>query len=154
MMLDMVFCDKVVQCLLDDFAAEELIRCPDRVERTAEEIVFWLYESVVQGQSEMRPYLFDIVKRAGDPAAMVQIGEMFWFGRGVDRSEEQAFLWFELASHCGNAYAMMCIGWMYLQGIGVKRDPDLAVQWMRLAAEEQYEPAVVFLSKVSASLFS
>lgn len=153
-MLDMVFCDKVVQCLLDDFAAEELIRCPDRVERTAEEIVFWLYESVVQGQSEMRPYLFDIVKRAGDPAAMVQIGEMFWSGAAVERSERQAFLWFEMASRCGNAYAMMCIGWMYIQGIGVERNVALGVQWLRLAAEEQYEPAGVFLSKVSASLSS
>lgn len=150
--IDQVFCNRVVQRLLDDFSSDELVRCPDGEERTAGEIVFWLYIRVCRGHAEDMPYLLDIAKRAGIAEVLLRIGEMYLCGICVEHNLDEAYRCFLQASYAGSAEAMVYVGLMHWRGVGIFINYSLALDWVSLAAEEQFEPACILIAKMKAAL--
>ena len=60
---------------------------------------------------------------------MNNLGELYYYGRGVARDYPQARAWYEKAAAADNANAMYSLGWMYEKGSGViVRDYTQATQ--------------------------
>ncbi|MDO5297540.1 MAG: tetratricopeptide repeat protein [bacterium] len=150
MVISQNYCERIVQLALDDFSSDVLVPCSDGIDRTASEVMFCLCESVRQGHADDLPCLLRIARCAEDSEVMLQVGELYLYGQGVESSAEEAYAWFLRASHAGSAEAMARVGWMLLVGIGVAKNVRLAVDWLLLAAEEGYRPAQDFLIKVTS----
>jgi len=73
---------------------------------------------------------------AGDPAAMTQLGSMYYEGKGTPRDYQQARRWFEAAAEKNYAPALNDLAVMYLDGAGVDRDPAIAAQLYTRGAEQ------------------
>ena len=52
-----------------------------------------------------------------DDDAQMALGRAFYFGEGVQESDEEAFKWFELAANKENDIAQFYLGECYLKGI-------------------------------------
>jgi uncharacterized protein len=64
------------------------------------------------------------------------LGELYYYGRGVARDYTQARDWYEKAAAADNANAMCSLGWMYEKGSGViVQDYTQAGNWYQRAAE-------------------
>lgn len=72
----------------------------------------------------------------GDAGAQLELGEMYFEGRGVARDYAEAFRLFLMAATLGNAEAQYNLGLMHARGIHVKGDYHEAVRWLRVAAEK------------------
>jgi TPR repeat protein len=72
----------------------------------------------------------------GNPAAMLQLGVIYAFGKGVPKDYAEAIKWYRLSADKGNARAMFNIGVMYLHGLGVDKSDTDAVKWYRLSADK------------------
>ena len=79
---------------------------------------------------------------AGDPAAQVQVGNMYAFGTGVGRNSTEAAKWFRIAADQGDAQAQFSLGDLYDEGQGVPQDFGEALRWYRMAAGQGYGPAL------------
>ena len=64
----------------------------------------------------------------------VRLGDAYFIGRGVEKSDERAAYWYEKAANSGDPVAQKQIGYFYQVGIGVPRDPARAVHWYERAA--------------------
>jgi len=78
---------------------------------------------------------------AGSAQAMNNLGQMYWFGFGVDQDYVQARQWFEQAAAKGNAQSMENLGLWYQSdekrfenGRGVTQDFAQARRWYEQAA--------------------
>lgn len=77
-------------------------------------------------------------------AAMVSVGELYAFGRGVPADADQARHWYERAAALGNARAEYRLGEQMLdESSEESRERTLsgALPWMRLAANRGFPPA-------------
>ena len=72
----------------------------------------------------------------GYAMAQVNLGLMYYNGRGVPQDYAQAMKWFRLAADQGYAMAQYNLGTMYAKGQGVPQDDAQAVKWYRLAADQ------------------
>jgi hypothetical protein len=72
----------------------------------------------------------------GDLAAKVELGYLYFEGKGVPKDDKQAAKLFRQAAEKGNSMAQGNLGKLYQSGTGVKKDPAEAVKWFRLAAEQ------------------
>lgn len=63
----------------------------------------------------------------------VRLGDAYFIGRGVEKSDEKAAYWYERAANSGDPLAQKQIGYFYQAGIGVPRDPVRAVHWYQRA---------------------
>lgn len=70
----------------------------------------------------------------GQVKSAVRLGDAYFIGRGVEKSEERAAYWYEKAANSGDPLAQKQIGYFYEVGIGVPRDPVRAVRWFERAA--------------------
>ncbi len=70
---------------------------------------------------------------AGDPVAMVVLGEVHWQGTGVPRSLATGLVWFRKAAELGNAEAHDALARAYGSGLGLPRNLDLALRHAREA---------------------
>ncbi|MFA6163354.1 MAG: hypothetical protein WC685_08000 [Methylobacter sp.] len=70
-----------------------------------------------------------------DPEIWVDLGWMYFDGRGVEQSYEQAVFWYRKAAEQGNTNAQFKLGNAYLDG-WVEHDDELAAFWFRKAAEK------------------
>jgi TPR repeat protein len=73
---------------------------------------------------------------SGNPAAQLQVGNLYAEGKGVEQSDTTAAAWFERAAQRGNMQAQYNLGVSYAEGLGVKKDDALAAKWLRRAAEQ------------------
>jgi TPR repeat protein len=73
--------------------------------------------------------------QAGSPPAMVLIGDLYYFARGVPKDYSEAMRWYRMAADQGNALAQANIGYLYQNGKGVPQDYAQAMQWYRMAAD-------------------
>lgn len=64
----------------------------------------------------------------------VRLGDAYFIGRGVEKSDEKAAYWYERAANSGDPWAQNQIGYFYQTGIGVQRDPVRAAHWYERAA--------------------
>lgn len=74
--------------------------------------------------------------KAGDVAAMRNIGTLYRLGQGVARDPVQAASWYRKAADLGFARAQSNLGELYLTGEGVKRDAAEAARWFHSAASQ------------------
>jgi uncharacterized protein len=72
----------------------------------------------------------------GDAAAQYYLGTLFAEGKGVERNDATAFVWFERAAEQGNADAQYNVGASYAAGTGVAKSFEAAAQWFRRAADQ------------------
>ena len=59
----------------------------------------------------------------GNAEQQYNLGEMYYFGKGVPQDVAEAVKWYRLAADQGNADAQLALGMMYeIDGMGVTRD--------------------------------
>ncbi len=85
--------------------------------------------------------------KAGDPAAMYDVGKMYQRGHGVPRSIPQALDWLGRAAAKGNPSAQTSLGVMYLEGRDVKPDPAKALRFLQSAAARKVPRAMFYLGR-------
>ena len=73
---------------------------------------------------------------AGDAESQVNLGKMYYLGRGVPEDEAQAVSWYRKAAQQGDAKAQFELGEMYDFGYGVPEDDAQAVSWYGKAAQQ------------------
>jgi len=78
---------------------------------------------------------------AGDSAAQTRLGQMYLYGRGIDRDYAAAMQWFQKAADQGDATAQNDIGWVYQHGLGAAQDYGEAMRWYRESADQGDEAA-------------
>ena len=65
-----------------------------------------------------------------------ELGDVYYFGRGVAKNYAEAVKWYKKAAERGHAGAQNDLGWMYQKGLGVPTDYAEAVKWYKKAAEQ------------------
>ena len=85
--------------------------------------------------------LWDAAQR-GNPAAMLDLGNVYAGGNLVARDHRQANGWYRKATGAGNAAAMFALGRQYQTGTGVERNDREAFQWFRRAAEAGHADSI------------
>jgi TPR repeat protein len=73
---------------------------------------------------------------AGELVAQVELADLYYDGRGVQRNYSRAFYWYRQAAVAGDVTSKTQLGWMYTRGIGTRADREQAAQWFRVASEE------------------
>ena len=81
----------------------------------------------------------------GNVAAMNQLGAMYAEGRLVERSPEQAFLFYKMAADHGDAIATSNLGFCYLYGNGTEKNPEEAYKTFSKVALMGMDEALVRL---------
>ena len=72
--------------------------------------------------------------KAGDPTAMVYVGEIYEKGLGVVADYQLAQHWYLKAAELGDTRAQINLGYLYESGLGVERDLTTAMKWYRRAS--------------------
>lgn len=99
--------------------------------------------------------LLEPLARAGNAAAQLRMGLLYYHGHGVRESDAQALQWFERAARQGQADAQFHLGNMYAYGLVAlagEGDPArIAAQWYFEAARQghadaQYSLGILFLT--------
>ncbi|XCP83629.1 tetratricopeptide repeat protein [Roseburia hominis] len=73
--------------------------------------------------------------KKGYPLAECQIGWFYYSGLGVERNENEAFLWTKRAAEHGDRDAQNNLGEFYEEGIGTEKDLEQAKAWYVKAAQ-------------------
>jgi uncharacterized protein len=96
--------------------------------------------------------LADLRQRAeaGDPAAQIQIGELYFAGEKAPFDKAEAARWYRMAADQGNPKAAFLLGFMYEVGDGVARYKVEAAKWYRQAAESGDARAQFLLASMYA----
>ncbi len=81
---------------------------------------------------------FRLAAAQGNASAQINIGLMYYEGRGVVQDYTEASKWYQLAAVQGYAQAQYNIGLIYHEGKGVAQDDTAALKWFRLAAAQGY----------------
>ena len=82
---------------------------------------------------------------AGQAWAQYEVGECYYYGKGVSRDYAEAVKWYRKAADQGNADAQQGLGRCYYYGTGVSKDYAEAVKWLRLSADQGHAEAQVCL---------
>lgn len=110
-------------------AAETAPAAPDAAEIKS------LYKQAKDGNTQARERLQKLAEQ-GIAEAQNWLGEIYYYGYGVDKDYEQAVAWYRKAAEQGEASAQNNLGVMYKKGNGVDKDDEQAVKWFRKAAEQ------------------
>jgi TPR repeat protein len=76
---------------------------------------------------------FQMSANQGHVEALLELGNAFYSGAGVDRNLNRAFEIYLQAAEHGNADAQNIVGAMYGKGVGVSQSYENAVKWLKLA---------------------
>lgn len=90
-------------------------------------------------ESAIAPLL--LAAQMGESEAATHLGDLYFYGYGVDTDYEQSYYWFSKAAQSNNAYAQYSIAFMYIKGLFVEKDDTQVIKWMKLAAENGYTEA-------------
>jgi TPR repeat protein len=82
----------------------------------------------------------------GNPQAQFWMGQMLFFGLGMERNDTQAATWYGLAAQAGNAEAQYRLGYLHATGQGVAYDAAAAERYWIAAASKGHRGAIVALS--------
>jgi len=88
---------------------------------------------------------------AGNAEAQNTLGEMYEFGKGVERNTEEAYRYYSLAADQGLVAAWHNLGRCYNFGTGVEQNYETAEHWYRQAAERGHTPSLFFLGTLYAT---
>ena len=97
-----------------------------------------------------RKHTQDSIEKAqtGDPAALYDLGERHYDGRGVPLDYQQAAAWFAKAADAGHVKALTNLGLMALVGRGLRKDRQKALKFLEAAAQRGDETAKETLQKL------
>ena len=73
--------------------------------------------------------------------AQYNLGECYYYGKGVSKNYYEAVKWYRKATEQGHADAQNSLGYCYKNGRGVSKDLKEAVKWYRKAAEQGFAGA-------------
>lgn len=76
---------------------------------------------------------FRDLAQMGHGGAEFMLGVMSFYGRGVERDQTIAAIWFYKSARQGNPAAQLAFGSMFIRGVGVSPDPVEAYKWLTLA---------------------
>ena len=76
---------------------------------------------------------FKELAQMGHGGAEFMLGVMYFYGRGVERDQGIASIWFYKSARQGNPAAQLAFGSMFIRGVGVSPDPVQAYKWLSLA---------------------
>lgn len=78
----------------------------------------------------------------GHVEALLDLGNAYYGGEGIDRNLNKAFEIYLQAAELGNADAQNNVGSMYGKGVGVSLSYENAVKWLRLAGNQGHQVAL------------
>lgn len=78
---------------------------------------------------------FDYNAKVGEPAAMYNLGVLYYQGKGVPKDASQAALWFKQAGEKGHADALASLGVLLYSGEGLPQNKVDAAKVFELAAQ-------------------
>lgn len=81
----------------------------------------------------------ELIKEAhstNSPQIYEEIARMYFFGRGVQKDQGQALVYYKKAAELGSVNAQTCVGIMYYKGYGVAKNIKMAKQYLRPAANQ------------------
>jgi TPR repeat protein len=76
---------------------------------------------------------FRHLAQMGHGGAEFMLGVMSFYGRGVERDQTIAAIWFYKSARQGNPAAQLAFGSMFIRGVGVSPDSVEAYKWLSLA---------------------
>lgn len=82
----------------------------------------------------------------GDPGAQFLMGQMLFFGLGMERDDAKAAQWYGMAAQAGNTEAQYRLGYLYATGQGVAYDAASAERFWIAAAGRGHRGAIVALA--------
>ena len=82
----------------------------------------------------------------GNPGAQFLMGQMLFFGLGLERDDAKAAQWYGMAAQAGNAEALYRLGYLHATGQGVAYDPAAAERFWIAAASKRHRGAIVALA--------
>jgi len=68
--------------------------------------------------------------------AQYELGEKYYFGKGVQKSSAKAIEWYTRAGRQGHVDAQRTLGLIYMEGQSVPVDFQKAVKWYKMAADQ------------------
>ena len=100
--------------------------------------------------SNCNDLLPEIIKdaEAGIPDAMYYLGEMYFWGRGIQSDQSVAIQWCLKAAESGNIKAMETICFIVECDLAPKKDISTALTWVIKAAESDYIIAISTLGSI------
>lgn len=106
--------------------------------RNAREMIEVLdaYTVYKMGQYDLAFERYMVLAKNGSRQGMLNVGNMYAQGQGVEQSHEKAVHWYRKSAEAGDAISMEELGKAYAQGRGVAADPELSYQWYLKSAEK------------------
>ena len=71
-----------------------------------------------------------------DAQAQYDLGKMYYNGKGVKKSNREAFRWRLKSAEQGHSDAQYQVGWMYFWGEGVEKNWKEAFYWSKKSADQ------------------
>ena len=112
------------------------------VNRDIDEARVWYQKAADQGNATAQTALNRLQSQQNPqeqtltPTQENEMGDHYFYGRGVEQDYAKAMEWYRRAAHQGFANAQHNIGALYENGWGVAKDIDLAKVWYQRAAEQ------------------
>jgi len=100
----------------------------------------YLYARVLEEANRLQEaaQYYQAAADAGIAFAADALGTFYYSGRGVPKSDDQAFRYVRQAAESGVWGAMYNLGIFYMSGIGVQQDDDQAIKWFRKSGDAGY----------------
>ena len=95
-------------------------------------ILFILAATVITYGNDLKTLREDAM--SGDAASCLELGNCYFYGKGVQEDYYSAFEWYRKAATLNNSAAQFNVALCYDQGIGVKENKFQALEWYRRAA--------------------
>ncbi|MFB3844170.1 MAG: tetratricopeptide repeat protein [Candidatus Cloacimonadaceae bacterium] len=85
----------------------------------------------------------------GEPVAQYQLGEAYYYGKGLPKDYKEAVKWFRMAAEKGVSAAQCALGKCYKNGEGVPQDYKEALKYFRLSAQTNNPEAQYYLGMMN-----
>ena len=94
--------------------------------------------------------LYRLAAAQGLDGAQLQLGVMYYHGRGVARDHAEALRWYQLAAVQAHPAALFEVAFCYQRGLGVAVDVAEAIRWCRRVQAAGYPRAANALCRLGA----
>ena len=89
----------------------------------------------------------------GDVRAQVNVGWMYYYGKGVPQDKAQALVWYRKAAEQGDVTSMFNLAYGYDHGDGVGRDVHESRTWYARASEQKNALVRLDLERLTKTFF-
>ena len=102
-------------------------------------------ETTYEDRDNQNFRIYEKAAKKGDANAQNNLGDCYYFGRGVQQDYAKAVFWYAKSAEQGNANAQKSLGVCYYNGQGVKQDYAKALSWYAKSAEQGNADAQCYL---------